>query len=119
MDTGNHSPLRARIKIDGGGSSTAFASATGSRWNLTQGVVTWANLDTSTTISLYEFNATNSVQFLTFIASASHGIVNMDFGEYGVQASSSVASRLVFNVGTVGGTVCAFFAGYQTGGSGA
>lgn len=115
MDTGNHSPLRARLKIDGGGSSTAFASATGSRWVWTAGNITWANLDTSCTFSLYEFNATNSAQFWQFLATATNGIVNIEFGDIGIQASSSYSSRMVFNTGAVAGTVCGLFVGYQTG----
>lgn len=119
MDVGAYSPLNARVKIDGGGSSTVFGSATGSRWNLKSALVGWSNLDTSVTISLYEFNATNSTQFFQFMATATHGIVDFAFPDFGVQASSSYASRLVFNVGAVAGTVCGLFVGYQTGGSGA
>lgn len=115
MDISAYSPLSARLKFDGGGSSTAFASATGSRWNLKAGFITWANLDTSTTLSLYEFNATNSVVFLTMMATCTHGSLMFNFSDYGIKASSSVGSRLVFNVGTVGGTVCGLFVGYQTG----
>lgn len=115
MDVGAYSPLTARLKFDGGGSSTAFASATGSRWNLKSGLITWANLDTSTTLSFYEFNATNSALFLTMMATATHGFVTFAFPDFGVQASSSYASRMVFNVGSVAGTVCGLFVGFQTG----
>jgi len=117
MDVGAYSPLSARLKLDGGGSSTAFASATGSRWNLKAGLIGWANLDTSTTLSFYEFNATNSALFFTFMATCTNGIFNFAFPDFGIQASSSYASRMVFNVGTVGGTVCGLFVGYQTGGA--
>ena len=115
MDVGAYSPLSTRTKFDGGGSSTAFASATGSRWNLKSALITWANLDTSTTMSFYEFNATNSVVFLTFMATCTHGIVTFSFPDFGIQASSSYASRMVFNVGSVAGTVCGLFVGFQTG----
>lgn len=117
MDISAYSPLSARLKTDGGGSSTAFASATGSRWNLKAGFISWANLDTSTTLSLYEFNATNSALFLTMMATCTHGSVMINFSDFGIQASSSYASRMVFNVGSVGGTVCGLFVGYQTGGA--
>lgn len=116
MDVGAYSPLCARTKTDGGGSSTAFASATGSRWNLKSAVISWANLESSTTMSFYEFNATNSTLFFTFMATCTHGLVTFAFPDFGIQASSSYASRMVFNVGTVLGTVCGLFVGYQTGG---
>lgn len=116
MDVAAYSPLSARLKIDGGGSSTAFASATGSRWVLKGGLISWANLDSSTTYSLYEFNATNSALFFTGMATTTHGIVDFCFSDYGVPASSSYASRMVFNVGSIAGTFCALFTGYQIGG---
>lgn len=116
MNIGNQSVLYSRVKIDGGGSSTVFASATGSRWVLQNAVIGWANMLNSATISLYEFNATNSTQFFQFMVSATSGIQGIYFGELGCQASSSYSSRLVFNTASVAGTVCGVFSGFQTGG---
>jgi hypothetical protein len=116
MDVGAYSPLSARLKIDGGGSSTAFASATGSRWNLKGGVITWVNLGGDVEVSLYEFNATNSAVFFKFNATTSSGMYTFNYADFGIPASSSYSSRMVFNTAAVAGTVCGLFTGYQTGG---
>ena len=115
MGVWEQNPARARLKIDGGGSSTAFSAVVGARWVLQAGVFAWANLLNSCTITLYEFNATNSSAFFTFMASATSGFRSYNLGEHGIQASSSYSSRMVFNTGAVTGTVCGLFSGYYTG----
>lgn len=116
MDVGAYSPLSARVKTDGGASATVFASATGSRWNLKGAVIAWANLAGDVAVSLYEFNATNSTVFFSFNATTSSGMYAFNFADFGIPASSSYASRLVFNAATVAGTFSGLFTGYQTGG---
>jgi hypothetical protein len=115
MGVWEQNPARARLKIDGGGSSTAFASTSGARWVLQAGVFAWANLLNSCTITLYEFNATNSSAFFTFMTSATSGFYSYYLGDHGIQASSSYSSRMVFNTGAITGTVCGMFSGYYTG----
>jgi hypothetical protein len=114
MGVWEQNPARARVKLTAAGSVTAFASLTQAAWVLQAGVIGWANAVNSCTISLYEINATNSSPFFVFMTSATSGFYNFSLGEHGVQASSSYASRMIFNVGQAG-TYSGMFSGYYTG----
>lgn len=116
MDIRSYSPLSGRCTIDGGGSSTAFASATGSRWVLKSGVISWANLAGDSQVSLYEVDVSASAQFLKFNATTSSGLVSFNVSDHGVLASATYSSRMELRMATVGGTFNAMFTGYQIGG---
>lgn len=109
-------PLSKHNYIDGGGSSTIFASATQSRWNLTGGAIGWQNLLNSVTVALYETNSTNSGIVFAFMPSTTSGAFSFHLGYPGLAQSCTIASRLMLNVGTLAGTVTGMFTGYSTGG---
>lgn len=115
MGIWSQSPARARLKVDGAASATAFAALSQARWVLQAGVIGWANVLTSATVSLYEIDSTNSAAFFVFMTSATSGMYDFNLGDHGIQASSSYSSRMVFNTG-VAGTYSAMFTGYYTGG---
>lgn len=116
MGVWEQTPARARVKLTGAGSTTAFVSVTGAAWVLTHGVIGWTQALNSCTISLYEINATNSSPFFVFQTSTTCGLFSFCLGDHGIQASSSYSSRMVFNVG-VAGTYSAMFSGYYVGGA--
>jgi hypothetical protein len=115
MDVFQYTPARGRVKIDGGGSATAFGLIAGARWVLTAAAIFWANLTSSVTVSLYDIDSTNSSQFVQFMASSTNGFCQMALEDTGIQASAT-GTRLVFNTGAVAGTFTALFTGYYTGG---
>jgi hypothetical protein len=116
MGVWEQNPVRARLKLDGGGSSTAFASVSSARWCLQGGAIGWANILNAATISLYEIDAaTSSAPFFVFKATGTNGFCSFYLGDHGIQASSSYESRMVLNVGAVAGTYSAMFTGYYTG----
>lgn len=114
MGVWEQNPARARVKMTAAGSTTAFGSLTGAAWVLQGGAIGWVNAVNSCTISLYEINATNSTPFFVFSTSATSGFFSFYLGDHGIQASSSYASRMVFNVGQAG-TYSAMLSGYYTG----
>ena len=113
MDPLKQMPARARLKVDGAGSVTAFAAVTGARWVLQAGVIGWSNA-ASCTISLYETDSTNTAPFFVFQTSATNGLYAFNLGDIGIPASSSYTSRMVFNTGAAG-TFSAMFTGYYVG----
>lgn len=116
MGVWEQNPARVRIKLDGGGSASAFPSVSYARWCLQAGVIGWANILNAATISLYEIDAaTSSAPFFVFKATGTNGFCSFFLGEHGIQASATGESRMVFNVGAVAGTYSAMFTGYYLG----
>jgi hypothetical protein len=114
MGVWEQNPARARIKIDGGGSATAFGAVAGARWVLQGAAFGWRNAASSITVCLMEHDSTNSTTFLCFATSATNGFQSFFLGEHGIQASSSYSSRMALNVGAITGTFTALFTGYYT-----
>jgi hypothetical protein len=114
MNILNFPPARGKANIDGGGSATAFSAVTGARWVLTHGFISWANVTSSVTVSLYEIDAANSGVLSLFMVSTTSGFININLGEIGVQASTT-GTRLMFNTGAIAATIAGLFAGYYTG----
>jgi len=107
-------PARARVKIDGAASATAFSAVSGACWVLQAFALGWSNAVNSCTISLYEIDTTNSAPFFVMQTSTTNGALSIFLGEHGIQASSSYSSRMVFNTGATG-TWSGLFSGYYTG----
>jgi hypothetical protein len=81
---------------------------------MTNGFISWANLLSTVTVSLFEMDASQSAVFMTLMVSATSGYVPIVLGDVGFQASVA-ASRMFINTGPIAGTFTAFFSGYYTG----
>lgn len=109
---GNSESVHA--SISGTSSAYIFASATGLKWNLQKGTISWVDATISTYISLIETaSATVSRVLLKWRASSSNGMVSFAFRDRGHTASvAGAALRLVCSdAGTING-VFAGFTGY-------
>lgn len=116
MGVWEQNPARGRCNIDGAASSTAFPSVSFARWVCQGGAIGWANAATACVLSLYEIDdATSSAAFFVFRTTATSGFYSFFLGDNGVQASSTYASRMVFNASGTTGTFTGMFSGYYVG----
>ena len=111
------SPLRYRGRLETSASAIAFASASGTRWTLTDFSVAWSNVSTLATLMFVE-GATTTVStiFFQFGVSTSSGFFSARHGEVGIQASDAGSSFRFLSGSSEAGSFTVAFAGYQSGG---
>lgn len=79
-----------------GSSGTILTSTAGQKWNLNTVNFGWCSMIDSTTLSLYEIDATNSNAFYCTMLSATSGAFSLFFDGF---TASSTNTRLVVNTG--------------------
>lgn len=113
-------PLRYIGTLDTSASAIVFASATASRWTLTNFSIGWENVSLSgamATIMLYEgTSVTVSTIFFQFDVSTSNGLYDLNMGEVGIQASDAETSMRLQTGTDESGSFTAMFTGYYGGG---
>lgn len=111
-------PLRYSGKIDGSNSATLFASASMSRWVLTNGAVVFENASGVSQFDLIETWDSVSTSFFRWDASVSSGMFAFAIGTHGIQASEANSGfKIAIDVGATGtGSYSCVFTGYYTGG---
>lgn len=118
MGVFRQAPLKYRGQLDGSNSATAFASASMSRWVLTNGAVVFENASGVSQFDFIETWDSVSTSFFRFDASVSSGMFSFNLGIHGIQASEANSGfKIAVDVGATGtGSYSCVFTGYYTGG---
>jgi len=113
-------PLRYVGTLDASASAIAFASASASRWVMTNFTLGWENVSVNAamaTFMLFEGDtATASTIFFQFDVSTSSGFYSIDHREVGIQASDAGTSMRLQTGTSEIGTFSVMFTGYYGGG---
>jgi hypothetical protein len=110
----NQAKAYYRGLLDTSNSAVCFASASGTRWNLTGGWIGWTNVSTLATLQFTE--GATATAFFQFGISTSQGQISFYFGEHGIQASDTGTSMQLLTGSALSGSYSAIFSGYYTGG---
>ena len=114
------SPLRYRGVLDGSNSATVFASATASRWVLTNGFIGFQNASGVSYFSLVETYDSASSVFFNWNASNTSDNFSFNLGVHGVMGTITNTQpsglKIIIDVSNTSGSYSCMFSGYSVGG---
>lgn len=113
-------PLRYCGVLDGSNSATVFASATASKWVLTNGFIGFQNASGVSNFSLVETYDSASSIFFNWNASTTSDNFTFDLGVHGVMGTITTSQpsglKIVIDVSNTSGSYSCMFSGYSIGG---